>query len=128
MCYCDYGPAELATETIHKARKDYKCDECRRIITRGERYQYHSLLFDGSWNAYRWCLHCAAAQGIASDLADCHCWLYTEVWQDLREHACEERKNPALIRMVKGAERKWTYRRGPKKGQLVPIPVALVTA
>lgn len=128
MCYCDFDRPKLASETTRKARKDHRCDECRRTIAKGECYQYHSLLFDGSWNTYRWCRHCAAAQGIAADLVDCHCWLYSALWADLREHAQEERKNPALIRLVLGAQRKWTYRRGPKRGQLVPIPVALVTA
>lgn len=127
MCYCDFDRPKVAHETVRTARKEYRCDECGRAIAKGELYENHRLLHEDSWSTYRWCLHCAVAQGIAADLADCHCWLYTQVWEDLREHAKDER-NPALSRLVIAARRQWTYCRGPKKGRLVPIPVVHVTA
>ncbi len=124
MCYCDFDPNKVDHDERVKARNEYECAECGRKIAKGETYEKHTMLSrDGGWSSYRWCLHCAVARPIASDLADCHCWFFTQLWDGLREHAQDER-DMQLIRLVKGADRGWTYQRGPHKGQLVPLPAA----
>lgn len=123
-CYCDFDLPKLHDETVRRARKDYKCYECAREIKTGELYELHKCLFDGNWDTFRWCIHCASARPIAADLADCHCWLYGQVWSDFKEHAEEERKI-ALWRLVVGVKHKWTIRRGPRKGQLMAVPKLL---
>ncbi len=120
-CSCDFDQPKVARKVRRKTRKERRCTECCRRIMVGETYEVHTCLHEDNWGTWCWCLHCAEARPTAGDIADCHCWLYEFVWEDLREHAQDER-NMRLIRLVKGADRKWTYQRGPRKGQLVPVP------
>lgn len=41
-----------------KARKEHKCCECRRIITKGEEYQRWAGKWDGSVESFKTCLLC----------------------------------------------------------------------
>lgn len=44
---CDW--AEVYDTRFRRARQDHQCDECRRKIKDGERYEYHTGKFDGRW-------------------------------------------------------------------------------
>lgn len=66
---------------IKRARKPYRCCECRRTIPPGAPYRYETALIDGGWNEYRTCMVCAA---IRDDFFACG-WTWGELWQDLRD-------------------------------------------
>jgi RNase P subunit RPR2 len=45
---------------MQKARKEYKCYECGKIIKPGERYEYTVGVWDGDLSVFRTCAPCAA--------------------------------------------------------------------
>jgi hypothetical protein len=56
----DYdGPNEFENIEWPKARKPHRCEECRRIIAAGERYERFSGKFDGSLFCLKTCAECA---------------------------------------------------------------------
>jgi len=132
MCDCDIEGPEVFHKQTRRAAKDYKCDECRRVISKGEQYEIHAGMWDGighrAWSTYRWCAHCAASQAIYAELDGCHCWLYTDLWSDIEGAARWNQKSSVLGRLVISARRKWTVRRGPRAGQLMAVPKAAEAA
>lgn len=56
---CD-DHADVWIETHPAARKQYKCCECGKAITKGERYWKVESLFDGAWERHSTCLVCEA--------------------------------------------------------------------
>lgn len=124
-CDCDYDPPSVFRENHVKARKPHKCSECYRVINIGETYRRIFGIWDGRPETFRWCAHCEAADSIVGATVDCHCVLFGGLWDHFRDIATDY---PGFGRIYHGVDRQWTYRRGPKKGQLVPIPVAAVTA
>lgn len=126
MCMIDYadGCNEFSSTTAHRARKQHKCDECRRFIEPGETYTYHSWKFDGDFSTSKTCQHCQVACDWLS--TNCGGYLVLGVYEDIQEHVSEYRGDavcvPRLKRLELGMQRKWQIRRGPRKGQLMPIP------
>lgn len=125
MCMIDdCCRAELWSESRAKARKEHRCGECGRTIKRGETYCKVFGVQDGDPFAGKWCAHCNVAKN----------WLWTNcggsllgaVIEDCESHVQEYGRLadciPALARICVGARRKWTVRRGPSIGQLMPIP------
>ncbi len=43
-----------------KARKDHQCCECKGVIGKGEKYNYHSGIWNGEPASYKVCLDCDA--------------------------------------------------------------------
>jgi hypothetical protein len=127
MCDCDSNPQICGGDVGRKARKPHKCSECGRIIAKGEEYREHSGLWrDGGWSTYRWCGHCQAAQKIVAERTNEHCWCYEQLWQGITDEMTGWGgiRDMAVYRLVVAANRRWTIRRGARKGQLMPIPVA----
>lgn len=56
MCSCEMP--KVQNEATRTARKAHRCCECRRIIERGERYQYVSGIWDEPMS-FKTCLDCA---------------------------------------------------------------------
>ena len=52
-----------------QARKDHKCCECHGVIRKGETYNYHSGVWDGSPASYKVCVDCDALR--ARVVKDC---------------------------------------------------------
>jgi hypothetical protein len=125
MCDCD-GNYQLCGGSVdRKARKSHKCCECGRVIAKGESYVEHTGLWrDSGWDSFKWCGHCSAAQKIVEDLTNESCYCFGELWNDVLDEMsgwggiCDM----AVYRLVLAARRQWTYRRGPRKGALVPVP------
>jgi hypothetical protein len=42
-----------------KARKEYKCGECRRTITKGQQYERYTAKFDGEMQSEKTCMDCS---------------------------------------------------------------------
>ena len=77
VCACvdgwdDCGCGDVSWEKTRKARKTWKCCECRREIKPGELYEYVKGFWDGSFDQYRTCRECAEIR--KSLLCS---WLYT---------------------------------------------------
>lgn len=57
-CFCEYGePVDLWNVCDTKARKPWVCDECDEAIDVGETYKRVSMLFEGDWSHYRFCVY-----------------------------------------------------------------------
>lgn len=119
MCRIDGAErAEVHSGHQRKARKLHKCSECRRQINVGETYQYDFTVFEGSPDTYKTCQHCCVLREWL--LKNCGGYIYTEVADEVREHAEEYRYLAIpLLRVTAGARRKWK-RFG--SDELMPIP------
>lgn len=82
----DYDGPEFWREEVRRARKPYKCDECRDPIAFGELYQYVSGKWDGEISAYRTCLTCAEVRAVFS----CDGFALMTLWDDIREQMFPE--------------------------------------
>ena len=103
-------------EATRRARKQHKCDECRRLIEPGETYRCTSGLSEGHWTINRVCAHCTVATNWLQ--AECGGYLDGGVQEDIEEHAAEYRQ-AALWRLVIGMRRKW---RAFKADALMALP------
>ncbi len=113
MCMIDFAEdSDFYSETWRKARKEHRCDECRRTIAVGERHKRHAMALDGSVSVYLHCLHCSAA---ASWLVK-HCggYLCAGVEDDLFEHWGEHYDGDRLFlgRAIVGMRKRWLRRDG----------------
>lgn len=78
---------EFFNQKIVKARKQYRCCECRQIIPQGEVYERTS----GKWNAeimtYKTCKICAKIR------KDFFCqYVFEQLWEELEEHEIVNRE------------------------------------
>lgn len=130
MCYCDDADPQITGGSVErKARKPHKCYECRRAIAKGETYTEHSGLWrDGGWMTFRWCEHCAAAQEVHQAITKCHCYTFGGLWEGIRDSlpGFGDVRDVAVCRLIAGMDREWRRRRGPRKGELMPLPVVPV--
>jgi len=62
----DYGDDDwtVLSDTTHRARKDYRCGECRRVIAAGDTYRRHVAIERGGGppSTERLCAHCDAVK------------------------------------------------------------------
>lgn len=105
MCMIDDGERYTVYHaTVAKARKVYRCDECRRDIQKGESYRRTVGLYDGHWSTNKVCSHCmVAAEWL---LTNCGGYMDNGVLDDIREHVDEYRRMD-LARLVVGMRHKW---------------------
>lgn len=125
MCCCDDNPPQCFSLAVRKARKPHQCSECGRTIAVGERYEAHSGLWDGGFDTFCWCANCSAAQKIVEVLTNDHCYCYTQLWEGVYDSlfGWGGIENTAVARLyVSAIRRKWTRRRGPRKGELYQVP------
>ena len=57
MCSCD--TPEFSSREMRRTRKPRRCDECRKTIQPGERYQHEAIVFDGAFSTIDTCEACA---------------------------------------------------------------------
>jgi hypothetical protein len=61
-CYCEYGEGDTPSffnEERVRARKQHTCCECLEPILQGEVYERCSGLWDGGFQTFKTCAHCA---------------------------------------------------------------------
>lgn len=127
MCMIDGadGYNTFSNEKKHVARKEHKCGECQRKIAAGETYWRLSALYEGDFSETKMCAHCR----VAADwlVENCGGFLTQGVYEDVYEHVHEYRGQakciPRLARIAIGMRRDWQVLRGPRKGQLMPLPM-----
>jgi hypothetical protein len=126
MCDCDCSGPDVYDCTAQKARKPHRCSECWRTIAKGESYERHSGLWDGSWETFRWCQHCSAACKVLTEEIEDFCFCFGSLYEAVSDKFCYGHfPNMAVGRVVAGAYRKWTHRRGHQAGQLMAVPVMM---
>lgn len=57
MCDCDDSPRAFCTRT-RTAAKAHRCCECHGVITKGEKYEYVSGIWDEGPNDFKTCAAC----------------------------------------------------------------------
>lgn len=119
MCMIDDGEmAEfMAERDIKAARKEHRCDECRRTIRVGEPYRSMRGKYDGRFYVVNHCAHCnVAAEWL---MVACKGYLFNAVLEDLREHweFSESMRSDQLRVLIDGMAAGW-------HGGTDPIPDA----
>lgn len=110
---CDGSP-EFYSVTNPKARKEYKCCECRRVIPKGTVYERSSGKFDGALYSDKTCLDCVDVRTVFScgevpPAPGC-------LWQEMRDYAfydlttaseCFQKLNPSAKALCLAKWRTW---------------------
>jgi hypothetical protein len=141
MCCCDDMTPSVYEESRPKARKPYKCCDCGRTIEVGELYLKVKGCWDGDWIGSRHCQHCEATADLYKSLDDEACisigGLDDYLWQYHRDIVWKARRDwkagkisswTAMLRPFVSLRRDWRFKRGQRKGQLMPVPVVPVAA
>ena len=85
-CYCDFDPPEFySARRIKSARKPHRCEECRREIKPGESYEVHNGKWEGAFDTFIWCSHCADLCAWARISVPCFCWYFGDLHENLRD-------------------------------------------
>ena len=92
-CYVDVYEAHWRV-----ARKPHHCCECLEIIEPGQRYEYASLCFDGSWGHAKTCELCVRIRNDLCPCGFCHGELRDTLWQCLDfDYITGEERPPARV-------------------------------
>lgn len=84
MDYDNMGPCQIQETTAPRASRDHECEECLGKISKGERYEHTSQLYDGSWHHSRRCTDCRVlCAEIDADLAPHGCVSFGELYEEL---------------------------------------------
>jgi len=88
-CSCvyigDYDQPEFHRESLQKAIKSHRCDECGKIIKPGEKYEYSLGKWDGIFGYNKTCLDCLS---IRNEFF-CEGFFYGQMFKCLHEHLNE---------------------------------------
>lgn len=76
----DDGMVTLGSGT-RKARKQHRCNECRRTIEPRETYRFWKTLYEGSFETQRMCSHCWATIDAGAQMTGCpRTWYWEQVF------------------------------------------------
>ncbi len=108
MCMIDdCDTPTVYRESWQKAKKAYRCEECRRAIEAGEAYRRTFMVQDGNPGTYFTCRHCQSACVWLS--RNCNGYLFSAVLEDIDEHVLEAHGacRIGLMRLGLGMRRQW---------------------
>lgn len=77
---CDFHAEEM-----RMARKQHRCDECRRTIEPGERYEYARGRWGKEFEAFKTCADCLSIRNTLF----CGGWFYGMLLEDLATHVSD---------------------------------------
>ena len=126
MCMADDAEGcSFWQDQFQRARKEHKCNECGRIIQRGEVYKRCIWVGDGQFGHSKMCPHCSVCAEWLRD--NCGGFLTYAIYEDIQQHVEEYaylgwRYLAGLGRLQVGMRRDWRIQYGPRLGQLMPIP------
>jgi len=108
MCAIDDAePVDVWRASYPRARKQYKCEECGRLIEIGELHGYVFTAYEGRGWTFRTCRHCRVGQGWLS--INCGGWMPGALMEEMQEHVSEYPDIAfGLRRIIAGMKRKWT--------------------
>lgn len=114
---CD-GYAQVFGDSTLTAKKEHKCDECRRVIQPGEKYRRERGVHESEPFTHKTCQHCLVARDWMN--ATCGGFVYGEIEEELLEHWNEDTdyRTRELAKLIYGMGRNWQAR----KGGLMPLP------
>lgn len=92
---CDCEPVDFQSNTRPKARREYRCAECRCTIKAGERYNCFSWVHEGRWWTERLCLRCEEAHQDVMHASGDYCWCVGSLYDEFHEWP-EAELTPAL--------------------------------
>lgn len=84
-CYCDFDPPSVFRSAKHKARKTYRCYECRHPIVPGDLYEYSWGIWDGEPSEHHICSDCLELREFVKVNIPCFCWTYGGLKDSIRE-------------------------------------------
>jgi len=107
VCMIDYSDENLTllADKTPAATKSYRCDECGRLIAKGERYRYEAGMVGRRFEVYRTCVHCTEARKWLA--SQCGGWVYGGVYDDLLTHWHDGHREGGLGRLIVGMRRQW---------------------
>jgi len=79
-CYWDNPPA-FYDRRIVKGRKEHKCDECLRVIEKGEEHEYAKGVWEGDFSDFRTCQTCL---DMIKEI-DLHCYCHGVLMDEIDE-------------------------------------------
>ncbi len=74
--------ASVYNESTPVARKEHRCEECRKAIPKGAKHKLVKMLYDGSWSTTRTCMLCVE---IGDHFACGQSRIIGQLWSDLEE-------------------------------------------
>lgn len=111
----DCEPTITRTDAIRKARKEHRCNECHRVIEKGEPYRYMTYVeIRYKYGKHLICQHCQIVCQWLS--AECGGYLYETVYEDVREHVTEG-YGMGVARLAAGMNMRWRHH-----GKLMRLP------
>ena len=116
-CVCDYEQPIWSSQRILTARKPHRCEECRRAIQPGERYEYCAGMWQrGTVERFKVCSRCLALREYVKEAVPCLCWAYGNIIDDCIEAAREyAHELPGLL--FGAYRREVAIYRAPKTGE-----------
>ena len=69
-----------------RARKEHTCEECRKTIKPGDRYENVRGKCEGDWFSAKTCSTCAAIRNVLF----CYGWEYGNIWPEIVEQVFPE--------------------------------------
>lgn len=84
-CYCDYDPPSVFRASMVRARRQYRCEECAKPISVGERYEYAWGVWDNNPMHFRTCADCVDLRRFVQTNLPCFCWAYGGLQDSIRE-------------------------------------------
>ena len=97
------------------ARKPHRCDECRRTIEPGEKYERTAAVWEGDFFTNVACAHCAVARRAVAEVDS---WYWESFYGGLREWLSEIGIEVGALRLYACVRAKWRY----QSGALMPLP------
>ena len=117
MCMADWSDGTMTPlrEETRTARKSHRCNECNRVIDRGEQYKFEAFVYERQIWTYKTCVHCLAVRDWLWE----HCggFLFDMVKEDFLEHKDEQPGRAVLRAMVAMDRYQWRM-----NGKLMPVP------
>lgn len=104
---------EFCHDSTPRAKKEYKCCECGRTISIGEKYGKARGVWNGEFQTFKTCEHCLIARDWIQD--ECGSFIYGMLAEDLREHKQNSYADEAdlkLRRYVALISRNWKLPNG----------------
>ena len=116
----DFCSTTLLSEIIRKAKKSHKCEECYRLISPGERYQYTTMIVEGDFIDTKCCEHCLIGRELIR--VKCRGFVYTQIKDDLENHFSVKEWGYRAAKLYVGMKRYWKSFKG---DGLLPVPKGL---
>lgn len=84
-CFCDFDPAQVYSVRLPRARKEYRCEECKGKIRVSEQYERVFAVWDNWPSTIRTCERCRDLRVWVKNNVPCLCWSHGNADQDMAD-------------------------------------------